>query len=206
MAHEKFSSIQTSIQFMRVNGQKVRSILITSANKGEGKTFFCSNFALTCSQFQQKTLVIDTDFYSPKMSRENLATGAEGLSNVLIGDATLDEAVMPLNEYLDFLPVGVIPPNPLELIKTQGLEDLLKEALEKYEMVIFDCPPVNIFTDARVFASLCDLGILVVSSGKTTEDDILTAKNFLEKSEIKAIGTVLNNVKYNEKKYDYYGY
>ncbi|EUJ28486.1 protein-tyrosine kinase [Listeria floridensis FSL S10-1187] len=205
VANEKFSSIQTNIQFMRANGQNVQTITVTSASKGEGKTFFSSNFASTYAQFKQKTLLVDTDFYSPKLSRENYATTSKGLSNYLIGDATFEEAAQPLDDYLDLIPTGVIPPNPLELIKTHDLSGLIQDALTRYEMIIFDCPPITIFTDARIYAALSDLGILVVNSGKTMEDDFIQARNFLADSGVRAIGAVLNNSKYDKRRYDYYG-
>lgn len=206
LAREKFSGVQTNIQFMRLKEQNIKSIAITSSNKGEGKTFFSSNLAYTCSRFKQKTLLIDTDFHAPKLSKQTLPQIGEGLSNILIGDTDLENTVRPLTDYLDFVSIGVIPPVPLELLKTRGLQDLLDKALELYDIVIFDCPPISLFTDARIVSSICDLGLIVVDSEATTEAQVLNAKELLEDSGVGAVGAVLNKTAYAEKKYAYYGY
>ncbi|RDW99442.1 CpsD/CapB family tyrosine-protein kinase [Listeria kieliensis] len=204
---EKFSAIQTNIQYMHSQDDIFRIIAITSSNKGEGKTFFSTNFAKTTANFKQKVLLIDADFYSPSLTKLYRLKGREGLSNVLTGRSKLEDVVYHATECLDFLAVGAIPPNPLELLRIQGVESITQKALELgYEYIIFDCPPINLFTDSRLIASSCDLGILVVNNNKTKEEELSSAKKLLDKSGVKATGAVLNNVKYNKKKYDYYGY
>ncbi len=204
---EKFLAIQTNIQYMHSQNNVFRTMTITSSNKGEGKTFFSMNFAKTTANFKQKVLLIDADFYSPSLTKRYHLKGREGLSNVLTGRSELEDVVYRVAEYLDVLAVGAIPPNPLELLRIQGVESVIQKALELgYEYIIFDCPPINLFTDSRLVASACDLGILVVNNNKTKEEELSSAKKLLDKSGVKAVGAVLNNVKYNKKKYDYYGY
>ncbi|EUJ47850.1 CpsD/CapB family tyrosine-protein kinase [Listeria fleischmannii] len=204
---EKFSAIQTNIQYMHRQDDVFRTVAITSSNKGEGKTFFSTNFAKTYANFKQKVLLIDVDFYSPSLTKQYRLKGRSGLSNVLTGRTELQDAVYPFSDDLDVLPVGAIPPNPLELLRVQGLSGLIEEAFALgYAYIIFDCPPINLFTDSRIVASSCDLGILVVNNNKTKEEELSLAKSLLDKSGVKAVGAVLNNVKYNKKKYDYYGY
>ncbi len=204
---EKFSAIQTNIQYMHRQDDAFQTIAITSSNKGEGKTFFSMNFAKTYAGFKQKVLLIDADFYSPSLTKQCRLKGQNGLSNVLTGRANLQDAIYHFTDNLDILAVGAIPPNPLELLRVQGLEGLIDEAITLgYTYIIFDCPPINLFTDSRIIASACDLGILVVNNNKTKEDELAFAKNLLDNSGVKAVGAVLNNVKYNKKKYDYYGY
>ncbi|MBC1521746.1 CpsD/CapB family tyrosine-protein kinase [Listeria aquatica] len=204
---EKFSAIQTNIQYMHSQDDIFRTIAITSSNKGEGKTFFSINFAKTTANFKQKVLLIDADFYSPSLTKQFRLRGGAGLSNVLTGRSNFHDAIYHATEYLDILAIGTIPPNPLELLRVQGVESVIQEALETdYECIIFDCPPINLFTDSRLVASSCDLGILVVNSNKTREEELSNAKKLLDNSGVKAVGAVLNNVKYNKKKYDYYGY
>ncbi|WP_088816294.1 MULTISPECIES: CpsD/CapB family tyrosine-protein kinase [Listeria] len=207
IVQEKFSAIQTNVQYMHSQDDVFRTIAITSSNKGEGKTFFSTNFAKTYANFKQKVLLIDADFYSPSLTRQYQLKGRSGLSNVLTGRATLQDAMYHFTDNLDILAVGAIPPNPLELLRVQGLSKLIEEATRlNYDYIIFDCPPINLFTDSRIVASACDLGILVVNNNKTKEEELAVAKNLLDNSGVKAVGAVLNNVKYNKKKYDYYGY
>ncbi|WP_163654761.1 CpsD/CapB family tyrosine-protein kinase [Listeria sp. PSOL-1] len=207
IAQEKFSTVQANIEFMHKKDHSIRTFAITSANKGEGKTFFSNNFSRTYAQFKHKVLMIDTDFYAPSLTDQHNLRHHAGLSNILIGSATIKDTIVNLAPNLDIIPIGAIPPNPLELLQVHGLQDTIKEVFTLgYDYLIFDCPPINLFVDARIVASNCDLGILVVNSNKTKEEELLNSKTLMESSGVRSFGAVLNNVKYDQKKYDYYGY
>ncbi|MBC1520287.1 CpsD/CapB family tyrosine-protein kinase [Listeria aquatica] len=203
---EKLSEVHTNIQFMKKKENKIRTMAITSANKGEGKTFFSSNFAQVYSEFKEKTLLVDTDFYSPKLSKQYKKINERGFSDLLIGEINLTEAVHEIEPYLDFLSIGTIPPNPVELLKTHDITDVIREGLKHYEMILFDCPPVNLFTNARLTAAACDLSLLIVKKDSTKEEELRGAKTLLTKANVDLVGVVLNQVNYKEKNYNYYKY
>ncbi|EUJ22628.1 CpsD/CapB family tyrosine-protein kinase [Listeria grandensis] len=207
VAYEKFSSIQTNIQFMEKRGGRIQTIAVTSANKGEGKSFFITNYANTSALYKQKTLLIDVDFYNPKITKQFKTKLMPGLSNILVDMVTFEEAIIPLeNKYLSFLPIGTLPPNPLELLRSEEFKQLLEDLKEEFDLILLDCPPVNLFTDARVVAAESDGAILLINSLATTEQDVLKSKELLEQVDANILGAVLNNKRYNNKQLASYNY
>ncbi|MBC6316033.1 CpsD/CapB family tyrosine-protein kinase [Listeria grandensis] len=207
VAYEKFSSIQTNIQFMEKRAGRIQTIAVTSANKGEGKSFFITNYANTSALYKQKTLLIDVDFYNPKITKQFKTKLMPGLSNILVDMVTFEEAVIPLeNKYLSFLPIGTLPPNPLELLRSEEFKQLLEDLKEEFDLILLDCPPVNLFTDARVVAAESDGAILLINSLATTEQDVLKSKELLEQVDANILGAVLNNKRYNNKQLASYNY
>lgn len=204
---EKMTAIQANIQYMHNKENEINTVVVTSANKGEGKSYFCEIFAKNYAQYEHKVLLIDVDFYSPSLTKKYNLMGRIGLSNVLTNRSELKNVIHEMDGNIDFISIGVIPPNPLKLLQIQGLNLLVEEALGLgYSYIIFDCPPINLFMDSRIVASYCDLGIIVTNCNKTKEDELVLANSHLERSGVKMIGSVLNNVKYNKKKYHAYEY
>ncbi|AQY52028.1 capsular exopolysaccharide family protein [Listeria weihenstephanensis FSL R9-0317] len=207
VAYEKFSSIQTNIQFMERKAGTIKVISVTSSNKGEGKSFFITNYANTSALYKQRTLLIDVDFYNPKISKQFKTKLMPGLSNILVGMVSFEEAVIPLeNDYLSFLPIGTLPPNPLELLRSDEFKELLVSLKEKYDVILLDCPPINLFTDARVVAAESDGVILLINSQTTSEEDVMKSKSLLDQVDANILGAVLNNKRYNNKQMASYNY
>lgn len=207
VAYEKFSSIQTNIQFMERKAGTVQTIAVTSSNKGEGKSFFITNYANTSALYKQKTLLIDVDFYNPKISKQYKTKLMPGLSNVLVDMISFEEAIIPLeNKYLSFLPIGTLPPNPLELLRSDEFKALLTELKKEFDVILLDCPPINLFTDARVVAAESDGVILLINSQATSEEDVKKSKSLLDQVDANILGAVLNNKRYNQKQMASYNY
>ena len=122
---------------------------------------------------------------------------SRGLSNVLARQIALKVAIQPAEiENLDLLPCGPIPPNPAELLSSQNMDLLFEQALDVYDLLIFDTPPVLSVTDSVILANKCEGTILVINSGKTERDHAIKAKEAITAStKTRLLGAVINNVK-----------
>ncbi|EUJ25236.1 tyrosine-protein kinase family protein [Listeria cornellensis] len=130
-----------------------------------------------------------------------------GLSNVLVDMVSFEEAVIPLkNNYLSLLPIGTLPPNPLELLRSDEFKALLGKLKEEFDVILLDCPPINLFTDARVVAAESDGVILLINSQTTSEEDVRKSKSLLDQVDANILGAVLNNKRYNQKQMASYNY
>lgn len=133
-------------------------------------------------------------------------TNTIGLSNILAQSTPVMDAVKETDiENLHIITSGPIPPNPAELLSSKSMDEMVVELKKHYDLVIFDAPPVLSVTDAQILANKCEGTVLVISAGATDKNSVLKAKELLEASKAKIIGTVLNNFKL-EKDHYYYQY
>jgi protein-tyrosine kinase len=201
---EQYRTIRTNIQFSTVD-EAIRSIVVTSAAPGEGKSTTVSNLAVVFAQQGKKVLLIDADLRKPTTHYTFQLLNTKGLTNVLTKQIHFHEAVQDtVMENLNILTSGPIPPNPSELLASNAMKQLLKEAYKLYDLVLFDSPPILAVTDAQVLANLSDGSIMVTSSGFTDKDAAVKAKELLENAKSKLLGAILNNKQVNEKSYYYY--
>lgn len=201
---EQYRTIRTNIEFSAVDKQ-IRTIVVTSPSPSEGKSMTSANLAVVFSQQGKRVLLIDSDLRKPTVHYTFNETNTFGLTNVLSSQIELKKAIKSTNEAnLDILTSGPIPPNPAELLSSNGMKNILKETQTEYDLVIFDTPPVLAVTDAQVLANQCDGTILVISSGKTETDPAVKAKELLETAQAKVLGVVLNNKKAGKNEHYYY--
>ncbi|RDI41646.1 CpsD/CapB family tyrosine-protein kinase [Falsibacillus pallidus] len=201
---EQYRTIRTNIQFSSVD-RPLRSLMITSSGPAEGKSTTTANLAVVFAQQGKKVLLTDADLRKPTVHYTFGMMNTVGLTNVLSKQTTLTEAIQSSDvDNLDILASGPIPPNPAELLSSGSMENFLANVYERYDIVLFDTPPVTAVTDAQVLANQCDGTILVISSGSTENEQAIKAKDLLEASKTKLIGVVLNNKKMNNSQYYYY--
>lgn len=201
---EQYRTIRTNITFSSV-GQEIRSLMVTSPNPGEGKSTTVANLAIVFAQQGKKVLLVDADLRKPTMHHTFNIFNSVGLTNVLTKQKALSAAVQQSQlDQLHILCSGPIPPNPAELLGSYMMTEFLQEAYHEYEVVIFDTPPALLVTDAQVIANQCDASILVVSSGQTSADTAMKAKEVLQSAQSKLLGVVLNNMSNKKSGYDYY--
>lgn len=203
---EQYRTIRTNIQFSSVD-QDIRSILVTSAGPGEGKSTTAANLAVVFAQQGKRVLLVDADLRKPTAHYTFRVENIYGLTRVLTKQSSLHEAVQPCEvENLDILTSGPIPPNPAELLSSNQMTELLEELYSIYDMVIFDTPPVLAVADAQILTNHVDGSILVVWSGKTEQEGAKKAKETLSASKGKLLGVVLNGKKHKDsQQYYYYG-
>ncbi|WP_225435214.1 CpsD/CapB family tyrosine-protein kinase [Bacillus aerolatus] len=201
---EQYRTIRTNILFSSVD-QAIRSLLVTSAGPGEGKSTTASNLAVVFAQQKKKVLLVDADMRKPTAHYTFNRMNNFGLTNVLTKQMELSEAAGQTEiDFLHVLTSGPIPPNPAELLSSEAMAECLEEAYTQFDIVIFDTPPILAVTDAQVLANQCDGSVLVVNSGKTEIDAALKAKELLQSVNAKPLGVVLNNRKQSDSNYYYY--
>ncbi|MCM3729092.1 CpsD/CapB family tyrosine-protein kinase [Neobacillus cucumis] len=201
---EQYRTIRTNIQFSSVDNE-VKSLMVTSSGPGEGKSTTVANLAVVFAQQGKKVLLVDADLRKPTVHYTFNQTNTFGLTSVLTRQLTLDKAVADTGEKnLFVLTSGPIPPNPAELLSSKAMEQFYQDALDLFDIVLFDTPPLLAVTDAQILANKCEGTILVVSSGKTEKDQVVKAKELLDSAQSKLLGVVLNNKKMKDTNYYYY--
>ena len=201
---EQYRTIRTNIQFSSVD-EELRSILFTSSGPGEGKSMTTANIAVPYAQQGKKVLLIDADLRKPTVHYTFRLDNLKGLSNVLVGDVLLEEAIHTTSiDHLDVISSGPIPPNPSELLGSRKMRAILERAKEQYDLVIFDTPPVLAVTDAQIMADFVDGAMLVVRSKVTELDAATKAVEALKPAKARLLGTVLNDREKKGSNYYYY--
>ena len=203
---EQYRTIRTNILYSSVD-EEIRSLMVTSSGPGEGKSTTTANLAVVFAQQGKTVLLVDADLRKPTVHYTFKLTNTTGLTSILTNQIELMEAVNKTDESnLYVLPSGPIPPNPSELLGSKAMQHFMEQALEEFDLIIFDTPPVLAVTDAQILGNLCQGSVLVVSSGKTEKDSLLKTKELLTATNGRLLGVVLNNKKIDKKgNYYYYG-
>jgi capsular exopolysaccharide synthesis family protein len=203
---EAFRAVRTSILFSR-SDKPVRTILVTSAGPGEGKTTVATNLAITLAKHKAPVLLIDADLRRPRVAKAIGVENKIGLTNFLIGELTLDQVVQPTSiEGLFVVTSGPIPPNPAELLHGERLAQLMKTGLERFDRIVIDSPPLIAVSDARIIARCTDGLYVVISMGKTSWRLIQRSLESLTSIGFGAHGAILNNLSAPTGRYGYYYY
>lgn len=192
---EAFRAIRSRL-IMRVfseqNGK--RALAIVSPESGDGKTFFAANLAVAFSQLPGKTLIIDGDMRNPRLhTLFKLKQSSSGLSSILSGRAAsrVIQSVSGLpNLYV--LPVGVNPPNPLELLERPGLGLMIRELKTKFDRIIVDTPAMSCGADSAVIASRCDAALAIVRRDASSYQATSDMARAIRMGTVDFIGSVLN--------------
>lgn len=192
---ESVRSIVANLRFANVDGH-TQVLLMTSGASGEGKSSVGLAIALIMAEQGAKVLLVDADLRRASVARYTQLEGAVGLTTVLLGDVTRDEAVQRWGEdRLDILASGVLPPNPGQLLTSDHLREFVQEAREAYDTIIIDSPPVLAVSDPLWLAPVVD-GIVVVARARVTKREALRRTiSALETSRVPILGIVFNGVK-----------
>jgi succinoglycan biosynthesis transport protein ExoP len=189
---EAFRSVRTNLQFVNFE-DRPRSMVITSAVPGEGKSTTTANLAITMAESGAKVAIIDADLRMPRIAEYLGIEGAVGLTDVLIGRAQLRDALQRWGKgHLFALPAGRIPPNPSELLGSQAMVRLLKEVTEQFDFVLIDAPPLLPVTDAAVLGKFAGGTIVVTAAGETTKGEFGAALRTLDQLGNRVLGIVIN--------------
>ena len=202
-AAEQFRTLRSRIDSLSAQ-RLIKTIAMTSANPGDGKTTASLNLAVvTAMGMGQRALLIDCDLRRPSVHRSLGLEPKVGLAEVLQGRATLDEAILKVEGIdLDVLPVRSKPPNPSELLASNEMRSLVAECGERYDRVILDTPAALGLPDARTVAELSDGVVMVVRAGITPLGDVEDALELVDRRRV--IGLVLNDAEQGRAHYGYY--
>lgn len=190
-AAEAFRSLRTSIRFASTE-MPIHILQVTSPIDAEGKTTTVANLAAAFAQGGHRVVVIDADLRRPRLASMFEKQNAPGLTDVLLGDVKLSEAVVTVTADLDLLPAGSIPPNPSELLSTVRSAAVVSALAESYDLVLIDCSPVLPATDALIVSRLANATILVTNARRSKRGAIRRTLEQLGHVGAPILGLVLN--------------
>lgn len=201
---ELYRTIQTNLKFLN-SDRPVQVILITSSVPEEGKSTVSANVAAAIAQLGRRVLLIDGDLRNPSHHRLWNIADRVGLKDILTDNLPLSEAICQPMEKLDLLIGGVIPANPLALLDSEGMNNLIAKAKQEYDLVVIDAPPLPVTADVLTLSNMVD-GILFVSRpGVVDRESAAFANETLALAKQHVMGMVINGVKPNEfERYSYH--
>ncbi len=203
---EAIRTLRNSILLANID-RRIRSLLVTSASPGEGKSTTAANLSVAHAEQGKKTLLIDGDLRRPSVHRRFGLSGATGLSNVLLGELPWRSALIPLEGLPDLhiLPAGPPSRRASDLVG-RGLTELLEEAAAEYDLVILDAPPLLGFAEPLQMATAVDGVLVVTRAGETNRKAVASVLRTLERLRAPVVGVALNEVdKEMSNNYYYYG-
>lgn len=200
---EAIKAVRTNLKFASVDNE-IKTILITSSMPGEGKSFISANLAVAFAEAGSKTLIVDCDLRRGRQHKIFGVQGSMGYSNLLISNTTKNYSKYIKKTDitgLSILPMGTLPPNPIELLDSKKNKDFIENIRNEYDVVIFDCPPVNAVIDALTLTNIIDSILIVCSMDKTPKPLLEATKKKIEQVNGKISGVIVNNVNGNRKGY-----
>lgn len=170
-----------------------RALAVVSPNIGDGKSYFAANIAFSFSQLGARTLLVDADMRTPRQHEIFHVNSPSGLSGILAGKIE-SSVIRPVEELpsLFMLPVGIVPPNPLELVQRPTFELLLKELQMKFDYIVVDTPAMEHGSDARVIAAKCGAALAVARKGTSQMKALQNMVNAIRKTGTHFAGVVMN--------------
>ncbi len=205
-AAECCRSIRTNILFSSAD-RDMKTITVSSPRPREGKTTTTIYMGTTMAQSGQKILLVDTDLRRPRLHKSLGVSKNRGLTNLILGDATIDEVIKSTDiPNLYILPSGPQPPNPAELLLTKRFKQVLSELEERFDRILLDSPPVLAVTDAVVLSRLTSGVMLIAQAGKTQIGDITMAARQFKDVDAPILGVILNDMDISDRRYGGYYY
>ena len=207
--NEAFRVLRTNVEFMMKN-KDANIIALTSFNPGSGKSFISMNLAVALAIKGRKVLVIDCDLRHASLSTY-VGSPHKGISNYLSGQTDdLESLICPVpdNESLYVLPVGVIPPNPTELVADERFREMLSKLKGEYDYVFLDCPPVDIVADTQIIGQNADRTLFVIRAGLCERSMLSELNTLYKENKYNNLALILNGTEVSKSGYfgNRYGY
>jgi len=206
-AAEAYRSLRTSVQFAR-QAHEFRALLVTSPAAAEGKTSTLANLGAVFAQAGERVVLVSCDLRRPRLGQFFGIDEKQGMTSVLLGQQTLQQALQQVPGYdgLWVLGAGPIPPNPAELLQGPRTRQIFATLRENFDLVLVDSPPVLPVTDAMILAGCADTTLIVAAAGQTRRAQLhRTAERFAQ-AKAPVAGIVLNEVSKEDGYYGGYGY
>lgn len=206
---EVFRSLRTNLQFIMSKDQKV--ILFTSSLSGEGKTFTAANLAVSFALLDKKVVLVGLDIRKPRLAELfEIKDHHHGITNLLsMANPTAEDVEKQIlnsnvNDNLDILMAGPIPPNPTELIARPTLEMVINSLKEKYDYVLIDSAPVGLVTDTLQIGRVADATIIMCRADYTPKDSFNYINDLARDNKLPHMTIAINGIDMSKKKYGYY--
>lgn len=194
-AAEVFRDLRSQLITNLFNGEGPRRALaVVSSETGDGKSYFAANIAVAFSQLGGRTLLVDADMRTPRQHEVFGIQNSSGLSTILSGRSETN-VIRPVADLpsLYLLPVGVVPPNPTELVQRPAFSLLIKELLSKFDYVVVDTPAASHGSDARVIAGACGAAVVVGRKGNSKMENLQKLIASVQKTSAKVVGAIMND-------------
>jgi capsular exopolysaccharide synthesis family protein len=204
---EAYRILQSNIEFMNID-QPVKSVVVTSPSGGEGKSITVANMGLIMAQAGLKTIIVDADLRRPMQHHIFQVPNSKGLTELLQSPELelRDKLRNTKMENLQVLTSGGLPSNPVGLLRSQRMQQLLASLTELADIVIFDSPPVAMITDAAILSNRTDGVVLVIDAGQTRSDMAKQAISNLQRANANLLGGIFNRVSNKREGYYYRRY
>ena len=206
---EAFRGLRTNLRFILESDEKV--ILCTSCIPGEGKTFVCTNLAMSLALMGKKIIIVGLDIRKPRLVKLfGIPADKRGITTFISGNDSSYEALEEqivhsvANNNLDVLPAGIIPPNPSELISREQLDRAVELLKEHYDYILLDTPPVGLVSDTLSIGRVADMCLFVCRADYSPRGNFDLINAFKAEDKLPKINLVLNAVDMRKKKYGYY--
>ena len=203
---EQLRSIQTNVMYS--GGERPRVLLVVSPSPREGKTTVACQLGITMAMSGLRTVVIDTDMRRPRLHKAfGLKPKDGGVAAYLVQGGHIGNYIIPTQvPNLDLFGCGIRPPNPIELVQSPAFGHMVEELKRRYDLLLFDSPPLLAVADSRIIVTHCDQVVCVAKSGRTTRDALKEARDMLWSVFPDPIGCVVNDVDISSGSYHYYYY
>jgi capsular exopolysaccharide synthesis family protein len=205
---EAYRSLRTSMLYSSSADKKIKSILISSAGPGEGKTTTVANLAITYANLGKKTLLVDTDLRRPVVHKVLEINKEPGVTDYLSGAMDDFNSLIQKTpiDNLFAVPSGIVPPNPSELLGSQKMANLIQKLENEWDMILFDSPPLVAVTDATMISKSIDQIVIVVKVGHTDKKAFNHTITSLRNVRAPLGGVILNAVTHKNRYGSYYYY
>lgn len=212
LMEEIFRSLRTNLQFLLKQHDKV--IMFTSTTSAEGKTFIASNVAISFALLGKKVVLVGLDIRKPRLAELfGIDDHHHGITNLLVKDevnwSDVKEQIVPsgINDKLDILMAGPVPPNPGELVTRESLEQTMEQLKEHYDYILIDTAPVGLVTDTLALGRISNATVYVCRADFTQKASFGLINSLSMEKKLPNMSIVLNGVDLSKKKYGYfYGY
>lgn len=209
LMEEVFRSIRANIQFMLKEGEN--TIMFTSTTSGEGKTFTAANLAVSFALLDKKVVIVGLDIRKPRLAELfEIPNHHQGITNLLVKEnptmEDIKKQILPsgVNDNLDVLMAGPIPPNPSELVSRQSLDIIIGQLKEHYDYVIIDTAPIGLVTDTQQIARVADLTVYMCRADYTPKSSFAFINSLSMENKLPNMTIVINGIDMAKKKYGYY--
>jgi len=190
---ESFRMLQANLRFSQ-SDRKLSTLAVTSSANGEGKSAVVANLALALAEVGNRVAIVDADMRRPSQHHFWEYANATGLSNILVGEAELAQAVQSPSQNLDVLTAGTVPPNPVALLDSQNMAACLRDCSQRYDYVLIDTPPFNQIADASVVGRLSSGTLLIVRPGVAEFAGLNFLQEGLLQSQQSVVGLIVNGI------------
>ncbi len=201
---EAYRTLRTNLSFYSLD-TPIRSLVVTSAAPGEGKSTTIANLAVTMAQSGRRTILVDCDLRRPSLHDIFGLKAEPGFTDMVLSD-TMDAPLQATAvDNLWLLATGAKPPNPADLLGAKKVDQIIARLQEEADIILFDAPPVIAVTDAAILGTKVDGVLLVIQAGRTKRDHAERAKETLEKARVRIVGAALTNAPKDSAMSGYYG-